>query len=56
VRGFSSLGRKRKEVVKKTVTISVDPEIWDKLKATGVNRSRLFDIASRKYLKKKSRK
>ena len=50
------MGRKRKEVVKKTVTLSVDPEIWKELKATGVNRSRLFEIAGRKYLRKKSKK
>lgn len=50
------MGRKRKDVVKKTYGISVDPELWEQLEKDGVNRSRLFSICAKIYLRKKRRK
>lgn len=50
------MGRKRKENVKKTYGISVDPELWEELKKDGVNRSRLFSVSAKLYLRKKKKK
>lgn len=50
------MGRRRKKVVKKTYGISVEPEIWEQLEKDGVNKSRLFSIFARKYLRKKANK
>lgn len=47
------MGRKRIEKPKKTITLRVDVEIYEELIKDGVNKSRLFSIAGRKYLRKK---
>jgi hypothetical protein len=47
------MGRKRLDKPKKTITLRVDAEIYEQLTKDGVNKSRLFSIAGRKYLKKK---
>jgi len=47
------MGRKPVLNPKKTITLRVDAEIYEQLTKDGVNKSRLFSIAGRKYLKKK---
>lgn len=49
------MGRKRKDKLKKRITLSVDEDLWSELEKDGVNRSRLFSIAARIYLKRKRR-
>lgn len=49
------MGRKRKAVVKKTYGISVDPDLWEALEKDGVNKSRLFSISAKLYLRRKKR-
>lgn len=50
------MGRKRKDKVKERVNLSVDADLLRKLEEDGVNKSRLFSISSRIYLRKKSQK
>ena len=50
------MGRKRIEKPKKTITLRVDSDIYQMLQEDGVNKSRLFSIAGRKYLKKKQKR
>jgi len=50
------MGRKRKDKLKKRITLSVDEDLWSELEEDGVNRSRLFSIAARIYLKRKKRR
>lgn len=50
------MGRKRKDELKKRMTITVDADLLIRLEEDGVNKSRLFSISARKYLKKKSKK
>ncbi len=47
------MGRKRLLNKKKTVGLSIDPQLLEELKKDGVNMSRLFSIIARKYLRKK---
>lgn len=49
----ASLGRKRLEYTKKTIGLSVDKKLLDELEKDGVNKSRLFSIIARKYLRNK---
>lgn len=49
------MGRNRLDKTKKRITLSVDEQLWLELEKDGVNRSRLFSIIARKYLRKKSR-
>lgn len=49
------VGRKRKDAVKKAIRLSVDADILEALEKDGVNKSRLFSIAAKKYLRSKSR-
>lgn len=49
------MGRSRKEKTKKRITLSVDADLWEQLEKDGVNRSRLFSILAKKYLRKKSK-
>lgn len=50
------MGRKRLDKTKKRITLSVDADLLDELEKDGVNKSRLFSIVSRKYLKAKRKK
>lgn len=50
------MGRKRKDKVKERLTLSVDADLLKKLEEDGVNKSRLFSISSKLYLRKKSLK
>lgn len=50
------MGRKRKSKTKVNITLRVDSDIYEELRRDGVNKSRLFSIAGRKYLKKKHKK
>ena len=49
------MGRKRLDKTKKNITLRVDPDIYEQLTKDGVNKSRLFSIAGKKYLRKKQR-
>ena len=51
--GAEFLGRKRLDNKKKTIGLSVDPALLEELEKDGVNKSRLFSIFARKYLRKK---
>lgn len=46
------MGRKRLLNTKKTVGLSVDSKLLEELDKEGVNKSRLFSIFARKYLRK----
>ena len=48
------MGRKRKEQLKKRMTLTIDADLLSKLEDDGVNKSRLFSISARIYLRKKS--
>lgn len=48
-----SVGRKRLEKTKKTIGLSVDADLLAELEKEGVNKSRLFSIIARKYLRKR---
>lgn len=48
-----TLGRKRLEKPKKKLMLSIDPDILQELEKDGVNKSRLFSIIAKKYLRKK---
>lgn len=50
------MGRKRLEQPKKRIKLAVDADLLDQLEKDGVNKSRLFSIAAKKYLKKKRKK
>lgn len=50
------MGRKRLEKTKKTIGLSVDADLLKKLEDDGVNKSRLFSIFAKKYLRKKSKR
>lgn len=50
------MGRKRLPEVKTRLNLSIDQDLLDKLEKDGVNKSRLFSISSKIYLKKKSKK
>lgn len=47
------MGRKRLEKPKSRVKLSVDPDLLEALREQGVNQSRLFSIAAKKYLRAK---
>lgn len=47
------MGRKRLENTKKTIGLSVDSKLLAELEKEGVNKSRLFSIIARKYLRNK---
>lgn len=49
----ANLGRKRLEKPKKKLMLSVDPDLLKELEKDGVNKSRLFSIIARKYLRVK---
>lgn len=49
----ATLGRKRLEKTKKTIGLSVDADLLAELEKEGVNKSRLFSIIARKYLRLK---
>ena len=49
------MGRKPKMETKTKLTISVDEKLLVELEKDGVNKSRLFSLAARKYLKKKNK-
>lgn len=49
------MGRKRKDKVKISIKLAIDPDLYDELIKDGVNKSRLFSISSRKYLRRKYR-
>ncbi len=48
------MGRKRLKYKKKTISVSIDERDLKKLDEVGINKSRLFQISVRKYLKKKA--
>lgn len=50
------MGRKRLDNVKKTISLSVDPNLLKELENEGVNKSRLFSIIAKKYLRNKRKK
>lgn len=50
------MGRKRKSQVKVKLNLKVDPELLEQLNADGVNKSRLFSIIAKLYLRKKNKK
>lgn len=50
------LGRKRLEKTKKTIGLSVDVDLLEQLEKAGVNKSRLFSIIAKKYLRKKTKR
>lgn len=49
------MGRKRKLLVKKKLNVSIDTELLEELEKDGVNKSRLFSLSAKKYLRKKKR-
>lgn len=49
------MGRKRLEKPKKRIQLSVDPDLLQQLKDDGVNQSRLFSLAAKKYLRRKQK-
>lgn len=49
------MGRKRKNSPKVNITLRVDSDIYKELVEDGVNKSRLFSIAGRKFLKEKKK-
>ena len=49
----AEVGRKRLEKPKKKLMLSIDPDILEELEKDGVNKSRLFSIIAKKYLRKK---
>ena len=49
------MGRKRLSKVKQRLTLSIDSDLLLKLEEDGVNKSRLFSIAAKKYLGKKAK-
>lgn len=49
------MGRKRLEFKKKTISVSIDERDLRKLEEVGINKSRLFQISVKKYLKKKAK-
>ena len=53
---YKAMGRNRVDKPKKTITLRVDSDIYQMLQEDGVNKSRLFSIAGKKYLKKKQKK
>lgn len=52
----NQLGRKRLKKVKKPLTLSIDQELLQALETDGVNKSRLFSLIAKKYLRKKGKK
>lgn len=50
------MGRKLVEKTKSRVKLSIDPDLLEALKDSGVNQSRLYSIAAKKYLRKKGKK
>lgn len=50
---MKNMGRNRLDKTKKNITLRVDPDIYEQLTKDGVNKSRLFSIAGKKYLRKK---
>lgn len=52
-RRIIKMGRKRLWNKKKTVGLSIDPQLLEELNKDGVNKSRLFSIFAKKYLRKK---
>lgn len=55
-KGKLKMGRKRLEKTKSTLKLSIDSDLILALNETGVNKSRLFSIAAKIYLKKKNLK
>lgn len=51
-----NLGRKRLEKTKQTIGLSIDADLLEQLNKSGVNKSRLFSIFAKKYLRKKSKR
>lgn len=49
------MGRKRLKYKKKPISVSIDERDLEALDEAGINKSRLFQIAARKYLKKKKK-
>ena len=49
------MGRKRLPKTKDRVKLSVDIELLEQLNIDGVNKSRLFSLAAKKYLRRKSK-
>lgn len=49
----AKVGRKRLEKPKKKLMLSIDPDILEELEKDGVNKSRLFSIFAKKYLRYK---
>lgn len=52
----AEMGRKRLSKVKVRLNLSIDQDLLDELEKDGVNKSRLFSISAKVYLKKKARK
>lgn len=48
------MGRKRLKYTKKSISVSIDERDLEKLDEVGINKSRLFQIAVKKYLRKKA--
>lgn len=49
------MGRKRLEKPKARLKLSVDADLLEQLEKDGVNKSRLFSIAAKKYLRRKQK-
>lgn len=45
------MGRKRKDAVKVSLRLSVDPDLLNELNAAGINKSKLFEDAAKELLR-----
>lgn len=50
---LKKMGRNRKVNKKVNITLRVDSDVYEELVKDGVNKSRLFSISGKKYLRKK---
>lgn len=48
------MGRKRKDAVKVSLRLSVDPALLKVLNELGVNKSKMFEDAAKEFLQQKS--
>lgn len=51
--GMQIMGGKRKEKIKMPIKLSIDADLYEQLMKDGVNKSRLFSVLSKKYLRRK---